>query len=54
MAVAYGTLMVDGTYAGTLARGVTDPAVGIVSMLRGAQIGCAFHVADPASGEGEA
>lgn len=54
MAVAYGTLMVDGKYAGTLARGVTDPAVGIVSMLRGAQIGCAFHVTDPASGEGEA
>ncbi|MFI5616755.1 ATP-grasp domain-containing protein [Streptomyces sp. NPDC051567] len=48
MAVAYGTLMVDGRYAGTLARGVTDPAVGIVSMLRGAQIGCAFHVAEPA------
>lgn len=48
MAVAYGTLMVDGRYAGTLARGVTDPAVGIVSMLRGAQIGCAFHV-DPAA-----
>ncbi|MCH0538531.1 ATP-grasp domain-containing protein [Streptomyces sp. MUM 203J] len=54
MAVAYGTLMVDGRYAGTLARGVTDPAVGIVSMLRGAQIGCAFHVAEAADGEAEA
>lgn len=53
MAVAYGTLMVDGTYAGTLARGVTDPAVGIVSMLRGAQIGCAFHVAGPAGEEAD-
>jgi biotin carboxylase len=48
MAVAYGTLMVDGKYAGTLARAVADPAVGIVSMLRGAQIGCAFHVVEPA------
>ncbi|MFE9170838.1 ATP-grasp domain-containing protein [Streptomyces kebangsaanensis] len=51
MAVAYGTLIVDGKYAGTLARGVTDPAVGIVSMLRGAQIGCAFHVDDVAAEE---
>jgi hypothetical protein len=44
--VAYGVMLVGGKYAGTLARATPDKQVGIVSMLRGAQIGCAFHVAD--------
>jgi biotin carboxylase len=44
MAVAYGVLIIGNTYAGTLARGVWDSSVGIVSMRDGAQIGCAFHV----------
>lgn len=46
MAVAYGVMLIGNRYAGTLARGVWDSSVGIVSMLNGAQIGCAFHVPD--------
>lgn len=53
MAVAYGVLVVNRRYAGTLARAVADPAVGIVSMLNGAQIGCAFHVGDAAAESGK-
>lgn len=49
MAVAFGALLVGGAYAGMLARAVPDPATGIVSMVNGAQIGCAFHVS---AGEG--
>ncbi|WP_434739621.1 ATP-grasp domain-containing protein [Micromonospora sp. SH-82] len=46
MAVAYGVMLIGSRYAGTLARAVPDPSVGIVSMLNGAQIGCVFHVHD--------
>ena len=48
MAVAYGVLLLGGEYSGALIRGVPDPDVGIVSMINGAQIGCAFHVGDQA------
>ncbi|PYC83182.1 hypothetical protein C7C46_09250 [Streptomyces tateyamensis] len=48
MVVAYGVLMVGSAYAGMLVRGTPDAQVGIVSMSNGAQIGCCFHVEDPA------
>ncbi len=46
--IAYGFMLIGGRYAGTLIRATPDKQVGIVSMLRGAQIGCAFDAADQA------
>lgn len=51
MAVAYGVMLIGSRYAGTLARAVPDPAVGIVSMINGAQIGCVFHAVDRSAGD---
>ncbi|MFC8952659.1 ATP-grasp domain-containing protein [Streptomyces sp. NPDC057101] len=51
MVVAYGVLMVGGTYSGMLVRGTPDPRVGIVSMSNGAQIGCCYHVTDEPADE---
>ncbi|MET8412874.1 ATP-grasp domain-containing protein [Streptomyces sp. NPDC005195] len=50
MAVAYGVLMVGGSYSGMLVRGTPDPEVGIVSMSNGAQIGCCYHVPHDVAG----